>query len=97
MKTYAEKRGVELIYGGELKEQIQGEIGDWDAVLAVRYPSGRHADEMFRSPEYQAFNPLVEAALEKRVLWCSEPVFPYKTGSVEFDGGEWTQLLAGKQ
>ena len=31
--------GIEVIYGGELKEQIQGDIGDWDAVIVVRYPS----------------------------------------------------------
>ena len=85
--------GIEVIYGGELKEQIQGDIGDWDAVLAVRYPSRRHAYEMFRSEKYQAINPLAEAALEKRVLWPSEPVFPYKTQSVDFDGGEWTRRL----
>ena len=34
-----------------------------------------------------------EASLEKRVLWPSEPVLPYKTQTVEFDGGEWMRLL----
>ena len=85
--------GIEVIYGGELKEQIQGDIGDWDAVICVRYPSRRHAYEMFRSENYQAINPLAEASLQKRVLWPSEPVFPYKTQTVEFDGGEWTRRL----
>ena len=87
---------IELIYGGELKEQIQGDIGDWDAVLVVRYPSRRHVYEMFRSETYQAINPLAEAALEKRVLWPSEPVLPYKTNSVNFTGGEWARLLQEK-
>jgi uncharacterized protein (DUF1330 family) len=88
--------GIEVIYGGELKEQIQGDIGDWDAVIVVRYPSRRHAYEMFRSDTYQAINPLAEAVLEKRVLWPSEPVFPYKTGTVSFEGGEWLSLLQEK-
>lgn len=88
--------GIELIYGGELKEQIQGEIGEWDAVLLVRYPSRRHVYEMFRSGTYQAINPLAEAALEKRVLWPSEPVLPYKTNSVNFEAGEWLRLLQEK-
>jgi hypothetical protein len=48
---------------------------------------------MFRSEKYQSINPLAEAALDKRVLWPSEPVFPYKTQTVEFGGGEWTRLL----
>ncbi len=85
--------GIEVIYGGELREQVQGDIGDWDAVICVRYPSRRHVYEMFRSEKYQAINPLAEAALEKRVLWASEPVFPYKTGTVDFDGGDWTRRL----
>ena len=85
--------GIELLYGGELKEQIQGEIGGWDAVLIVRYPSRRHAYEMFRSEIYQDINPLAEAALEKRVLWTSEPVFPYKSQSGDFEGGKWFKML----
>ena len=96
MKACGERSGIELVYGGELKEQIQGDIGNWDAILIVRYPTRRHVYEMFRSDEYQEFNPLAEAALDKRVLWSSEPVFPYKSSSVEFTGGEWARLLQGK-
>lgn len=86
--------GIELIYAGQLKERIQGEIGAWDVVLVVRYPSRRHCYEMFRSEKYQAHNYLAEASLEKRVLWPSEPLLPYKTKTVEFEGGEWLELLA---
>ena len=86
--------GIELIYAGKLKEKIQGEIGDWDVVLVVRYPSRRHCYEMFRSETYQAINYLAAEALEKRVLWPSEPLLPYKTKTIEFEGGEWLKLLA---
>ena len=86
--------GIELIYAGQLKEKIQGEIGDWDVVLVVRYPSRRHCYEMFRSEKYQALNYLAEQSLEKRVLWPSEPLLPYKTKTIEFEGGEWLELLS---
>ena len=86
--------GIELIYAGKLKEKIQGEIGDWDVVLVVRYPSRRHCYEMFRSEAYQAINYLAAEALEKRVLWPSDPLLPYKTRTIEFEGGEWLKLLA---
>jgi uncharacterized protein (DUF1330 family) len=86
--------GIELIYAGQLKEQVQGNIGDWDVVLVVRYPSRRHCYEMFRSEKYQALNHLAEQALEKRVLWPSEPLLPYKTRTIEFEGGAWLPLLA---
>jgi len=85
--------GIELLYAGALKEQIQGEIGDWDIVLLARYPSRRACYEMFRSEKYQQFHPLAEQALERRVLWPSEPVMPYKTQTVDFQGGEWLALL----
>jgi len=86
--------GIELIYAGKLKERIQGEIGDWDVMLVVRYPSRRHCYEMFRSAKYQALNHLAAEALQKRVLWASEPLLPYRTRTVEFEGGEWLAMLA---
>ena len=88
--------GIELIYAGALKEQIQGEIGEWDIVLLARYPSRRACYEMFRSDKYQALHYLAEEALEKRVLWPSEPLMPYKTQSTEFTGGEWLRLLSDR-
>ena len=84
---------IKVEYGGELHELIQGDIGDWDAVIVVHYPSRRHAIEMFRSDTYQGINPLAEAALEKRVLWSSKPAFPDRTQPVEFNGGRWMRLL----
>ena len=88
--------GIELLYAGALKEKIQGEIGDWDIVLLARYPNRRACYEMFRSEKYQQFHPLAQEALERRVLWPSEPVLPYKTQTIDFQGGEWLALLNGK-
>ncbi len=87
--------GIELIYAGALKERIQGDIDAWDVVLLARYPSRRACYEMFRSEKYQQFHPLAEEALERRVLWPSEPLLPYKTQTVDFQGGEWLALLKG--
>ena len=87
--------GIELVYAGALKERIQGDIGDWDVVLLARYPNRRACYEMFRSAKYQQFHPLAEEGLERRVLWPSEPLLPYKTRTVEFEGGDWLPLLSG--
>ena len=64
-------------------------------VLLARYPSRRTCYEMFRSDKYQQIHPLAEEALERRVLWPSEPVMPYRTQTVDFHGGEWLALLSG--
>ncbi len=85
--------GFELIYAGALKERIQGDIGEWDVVLLARYPSRRACYEMFRADKYQQFHPLAEEALERRVLWPSEALLPYKTRTVDFEGGDWLALL----
>ncbi len=85
--------GPEVIYAGSLKEQVQGDIGDWDAVLLARYPSRRVFYGMLRSDEYQALSHLREDALDNGVLWPSEPVLPYKSQTVEFEGGEWLELI----
>ena len=93
VSTACADSGFELVCAGVLKEQIQGAIGDWDAVLLARYPNRRACYEMFRSEKYQAFNPLAEEALERRVLWPSEAVMPYKTQTVDFIGGDWFDML----
>ena len=49
---------------------------------------------MFRSEKYQALNYLAEESLEKRVLWPSEPLLPYKTKTIEFEGEKWLELLS---
>ena len=93
VSTACSSSGIELLYAGALKEQIQGDIGNWDIVLLARYPNRRACYEMFRSETYQQFHHLAEEALERRVLWPSEPVLPYKTQTVDFQGGEWLALL----
>ena len=85
--------GLESIYAGYLKEQSQGDIGDWDAVLLARYPSRQVCYEMFRSDKYQAISHLREDALDNGVLWPSESVLPYKTQTIDFEGGEWLDLI----
>ena len=86
-------RGLEVIYAGTLKEQLQGDIGDWDAVLLIGHPNRRLFYEMIRSEEYQAISPLREKALDNGVIWPSDPVMPYKTQTFEFKGGQWLDLM----
>ena len=81
-------KGAEVLYAGRLEEQVQGDIGNWDAIALVRYPSRRVFYEMIRSDEYQSFSHLRENALDNAVLWPSETLMPYKTQTVEFEGGD---------
>lgn len=82
-------KGAEIIYAGDLKEQVQGDIGDWDAIALVRYPHRRMFYDMHRAKEYQSFSHPRENSLDKGVLWISEANMPYKTQSIEFEGGNF--------
>jgi len=86
-------KGVEAVYAGELKERVNGEMGDWDYVLLVHYPSRRVFYDMLRSDAYQAIHPDREAALSDGVLWPSEPVISFSSPSRDFVGGEWQTIF----
>lgn len=86
---------VEVVYAGELKECLQGSVGDWDYIVLARYPCRRVFYELMQSSQFQALNPLAEQALHDRVLWMSEPVLPFVTRQGEFNGGDWLKLLGG--
>ena len=82
-------RGAEVLYCGKLMEKVQGDAGDWDIVLLVRYTNRKMFYDMLRSDEYQSFSYLREDALENAVLQPSEAVMPYRTQAIEFEGGDW--------
>ena len=86
-------RGAEVLYCGKLMEKVQGDAGDWDIVLLVRYANREMFYDMLRSDEYQSFSHFRENALENAVLQPSEAVMPYRTQTIEFDGGDWLSEL----
>lgn len=83
---------IEILYAGALKEQLHGAIGEWDVILLARYPDRRAFYEMAKSNEYQAIHHLREEALEKAVLWSSDPLLPFRTQTTEFSGGQWLSM-----
>jgi uncharacterized protein (DUF1330 family) len=82
-------RGAEVLYCGKLMEKVQGDAGDWDIVLLVRYTNRKMFYDILRSDEYQSFSYLRENALKNAVLQPSEAVMPYRTKAIEFEGGDW--------
>ena len=94
-RTFAQ-RGAEVLYCGKLMEKVQGDAGDWDVVLLVRYPNRKFFYDMLRSDEYQSFSHFREDALENGVLQPSEALMPYRTQAIKFDGGEWTTEILSR-
>jgi hypothetical protein len=77
-------------------EKVQGDAGDWDVVLLVRYPNRKFFYDMLRSEEYQSFSYLREQALADGVLQPSEALLPYRAQTIEFSGGDWMVELQSR-
>lgn len=65
--------GAEVIYLGNAAELISGSES-WDAVMLVRYPSRKAFVDMIRNPDYVEVHRHREAALERAVLYATDPV-----------------------
>lgn len=67
-----ERIGARVVYQGRMAELLVGHER-WDAILLVRYPSRQAFLQMIASPEYQAAHSNREIALERAVLYASDP------------------------
>jgi uncharacterized protein (DUF1330 family) len=65
--------GAEVVYLGKGAELISGSE-TWDVVMLVRYPSRRAFIDMTRNPDYLEAHRHREAALERAVLYATDPI-----------------------
>ena len=64
--------GGRVLYAGRAAELLTGQE-QWDAVLMVQYPSRKAFLEMIKDSEYQKIHADREAALERAVLYATNP------------------------
>lgn len=67
-----ERIGAKVLYQGRAAEMLVGSE-EWDAILIVRYPSRQAFLQMVSSPDYQAAHHNREEALERAVLYATDP------------------------
>jgi uncharacterized protein (DUF1330 family) len=70
---FVEGVGAKVLYFGKANELLNG-TEDWDIVMLVQYPSRKAFLEMANNPEYLKVHRLREAALERAVLYATDPV-----------------------
>lgn len=70
---YVEGVGAEVLYFGTANELLNG-TEQWDVVMLVRYPSRRAFLEMANDPGYLKVHAYREQALERAVLYATDPV-----------------------
>jgi uncharacterized protein (DUF1330 family) len=77
--------GAEIAYLGRVAELLQGDIGEWDLLGLMMYPSRRVMREMITSKAYQEVQGFREDAIERSVLYVTDALMPFRT---------WTQEVA---
>lgn len=69
---FIQKVGAQVLYFGKARELLNG-TEDWDVVLLVQYPSRQAFLEMINHPDYLKVHRFREEALERAVLYATDP------------------------
>jgi uncharacterized protein (DUF1330 family) len=70
---FVEGVGAKVIYFGKANELLNG-METWDIVMLVQYPSRKAFLEMANNPDYLEVHTFREKALERAVLYATDPV-----------------------
>ena len=71
--TFVDKVGAKVLYFGKANERLNG-TDSWDIVMLVQYPSRKAFLEMINDPEYKKVHESREQALDRAVLYATDPV-----------------------
>ena len=71
--SHLAKADAKVVYAGRLAELLICDQ-DWDMLILVEYPTRRAFLDMVGSPAYQAIEHLRHDALERSVLYASDPL-----------------------
>ena len=70
---FVEGVGAKVLYFGKANELLNG-TQDWDIIMLVQYPSRKAFLRMANNPDYLKVHEFREAALERAVLYATDPV-----------------------
>ncbi len=70
---FVESVGAKVLYFGKAKELLNGSQ-TWDVVMLVQYPSRKAFLKMANNPDYLKVHHSREEALERAVLYVTDPV-----------------------
>lgn len=76
--------GAEIVFVGDVDQQLLGDATKWDRVAVVKYPTRRSFIEMQSRPDFQAKHVHKDAGMEQTFVIASEPMpFPSVPDGVE--------------
>jgi uncharacterized protein (DUF1330 family) len=70
---FVEGVGAKVLYFGKAKELLNG-TEDWDILMLVQYPSRKSFLKMANNPDYLKVHEFREEALERAVLYATDPI-----------------------
>jgi len=68
------KVGAEIVFVGEVEQQLLGDVPTWDRVAVVKYPSGRAFIEMQSLPEFQKKHVHKDAGMKQTFVIGTSPI-----------------------
>ncbi len=71
-RPFVEGVGAKVVYFGKAKELLNG-TETWDILMLVQYPSRKAFLEMANNPDYLKAHKFREEALERAVLYATDP------------------------
>ncbi len=66
--------GAEVVFVGEVEDQLLGETPRWDRIGVVRYPSRRSFIEMQQRPDFQELHVHKEAGMAATIVMGCQPI-----------------------
>lgn len=70
---FVEGVGAKVLYFGKAKELLNG-TEDWDILMLVQYPSRQAFLKMANNPDYLKVHEFREEALDRAVLYATDPI-----------------------
>ena len=83
--------GAEIVFAGEVEQQLLGDAPIWDRVGVVKYPTRRSFIEMQSRPEFQTSHAHKDAGMEQTIVMGCQPM-DFPTMPAGIDSVDWADV-----
>ncbi len=85
--------GAEIVFAGEVDQQLLGDSPTWDRVAIVKYPTRRSFIEMQARPDFQEQHVHKDAGMQETfVIGCQPMTSPMAPADVDVDLPDWSEV-----
>ena len=82
--------GAEIVFLGDVDQQLLGDNTVWDRIAVVKYPTRRSFIEMQSRPEFQESHKHKDAGMDKTIVMGCQPLTIPRASDMEFEN--WSDV-----